>query len=114
MKPEKPTSRGPNQGKGDRVSARRHNHEVSEFVAGGKVAPVAPAAPVAPVAHDAEVHGAPQPKQAARAGRRAKRGPSSTRISLDELVAKGRTVVDRVRPIVDRAVGRLRSRFGRK
>jgi hypothetical protein len=54
------------------------------------------------------------PKEAARAERNAKRGPRPTRVSLDELVASGHTVVGRVRPIVVRTVGRLRARFGRK
>jgi len=36
-----------------------------------------------------------------------------TRVSVDELVAKGRTFVDRVRPTVERVVSTVRSRFGR-
>jgi hypothetical protein len=104
MKPEKPTQPDAKQGEGDRGSARRYNKEVSEFVAGGKVEPAARDA--ANVAH--------KPQDAARVERSARRGPRSTRTSLDELVAKGRTVVDRVRPVVDRAVDRLRARFGRK
>ena len=44
---------------------------------------------------------------------KAKRGPH-THITLDEMMAKSRTVVERVRPILNRAVGKLRSRFGRK
>ncbi len=105
MNPEKPTPHDPKQGEGDRSSARRYNQDVREFVAGGKVEPAA---------HEAETYVTQKPQDAARAERSAKRGPRSTRISLDELVAQGRTVVDRVRPIVDRAVGRLRARFGRK
>jgi len=35
-------------------------------------------------------------------------------VSVDELIAKGRTVADRVRPIIERASQKLRSRFGRK
>ena len=42
------------------------------------------------------------------------RAKDHTRVSVDELVAKGRTVVDRVKPIVERAAARLRSRLGRK
>ena len=34
--------------------------------------------------------------------------------SVDQLVAKSRTVVDRIRPAVARAVGTLRARFARK
>jgi hypothetical protein len=105
MNPEKPMSRDLNQGEGDRISARRYNQEVREFVADGKVEPAA---------HEAETYVNQKPQEAARAERRAKRGPRSTRASLDELLAQGRTVVDRVRPYVDRAVARLRARFGRK
>jgi len=105
MKPEKPTQRDANQGEGDRRSARRYNNEVREFVAGGQVEPAA---------REAEAFVAHKPEEAARAERRARRGPRPTRISIDELVAKGKTVVDRMRPVVDRAVGRLRARFARK
>jgi hypothetical protein len=104
MKPEKPTQRDANQGEGDRISARHYNKGVHEFVSGGKVEPAA---------RDAEAYVTRDPEDAERAERRAKRGPRGTRVSLDELMAMGRTVVDRVRPIVDRAVGRLRTRFGR-
>jgi hypothetical protein len=112
MKPEKPTQRDANQGEGDRLSARRYNREVREFVADGQVEPAA---------REAEAFVAHKPAEAARAERRARRGPQSSRISIDELVAKGQTVVDRmrpvvdrVRPVVDRAVGRLRARFARR
>jgi hypothetical protein len=99
MKPENPT----NQGEGDRVSARRYDEHVREFVAGGQVEPTARAA---------EQYVERTPDDAARAERKARRGPS-TRVSLDELVAMGRTVVERIRPIVDRTVGKLRARFGK-
>jgi hypothetical protein len=105
MKPDKPTQRDPNQGEGDRLSARRYNDEVRDFVAGGKVEPAA---------REAQVYVRTQPEDAARDERKARRGPQATRLSLDELVAKGRSVVERVRPIVDRTVGKLRARFGRK
>jgi len=36
------------------------------------------------------------------------------RAAVDELVAKGRNVFDRVRPYVERIVGEVRHRFGRK
>src|SRR5207237_7237359 len=89
MNPEKPTERDPNQGEGDRVSARRYNEEVREFVAGGKVEPAA---------REAETYVRFKPEDARRDERKARRGPQ-TRLSLDELMAKGRTVIDRVRPI---------------
>jgi hypothetical protein len=105
MKPENPTDRDPNQGEGDRVSARHYNQQVHEFVTGGKVEPAARAA---------EQYVEQAPYDAAHAERNARRGPPSTRVSLDELMAKGRTVVERIRPIVDRIAGKLRARFGRK
>lgn len=43
--------------------------------------------------------------------RRFRRGPPPTKVSVDELVAKGRTVFDRVRPIVERFVGRVKARL---
>jgi len=102
MKPENP--RDPNQGEGDRASARLYDRHVREFVAGGNVDPTARAA---------EQYVERSPDDAARAERKARRGPS-TRVSIDELIAKGRTVVERIRPVVDRAVGKLRARFGGK
>ena len=95
----------PNQGEGDRASARHYNRRVREFVAQGRVDDAA---------RDArdylETEG---PEAAERAERKAKRGPQGTRVSVDELVAKGRTVIDRVRPYVERAAARLRKRFKR-
>jgi hypothetical protein len=35
-------------------------------------------------------------------------------VSVDELVSKGHTVIERVKPMVDRVVGNLRARFGKK
>jgi len=76
--------RDPNQGEGDRISARRYDYVERE------------------------------PEDAVKAEERAKRGPSGTRVSVDELVAKGHNVIERIRPVVDRMVGNIRSRFGRK
>jgi len=105
MKPGNPTQGDANQGEGDRISARHYNEKLREFVASGKVDPAA---------REAEEYVEHSPGDAARAERRARRGPRATEISLDEIVAKGRTVVERVRPVVDRALGRLRARFSRK
>ncbi len=105
MKPENSKPGDANQGEGDRVSARHYNNQVRDFVADGKVEAAA---------RDAEAYVATRPDEAARAERKARRGPRPTWISLDELVAKGRTVLERARPIVDRAVGKLRTRLGRK
>jgi len=104
MKPEKPTERDVNQGEGNRVAALHYNDQLREFVAAGKVEPAARAA---------ESFVEHRPEEAARAEHKAKRGPH-THITLDEMMAKSRTVVERVRPILNRAVGKLRSRFGRK
>jgi hypothetical protein len=105
MKPEKPTQHDANEGEGNRTSARHYNQQLRDFVAGGKVEPAA---------HAAEAYVRQKPEEAARAERQARRGPRSTGVTLDELVAKSRTVVDRVRPFVDGALGRLRARLGRK
>lgn len=56
-----------------------------------------------------------EPGEARKAEKKAKRGPKGERwLSVDEIVAKGHSVVERVRPLVGRALGRLRHRFGRK
>jgi hypothetical protein len=100
MKPDKPNSEG-NQGEGDKLSARRYGRHVREFVAGGHVEPAA---------RDAESYVERAPGDAERAEHDARRGPRSTRISLDELVARGHTVLDRVQRLVRRVAGR----FGRR
>jgi hypothetical protein len=110
MKPEQPTwpgvnrGREPNHGEGDPASARHYNKQVEDFVAEGKVDSSA---------HEAERYVEAQPDDAARAEHKAKRGPHPTKVSLDELVDMGRTVVDRLRPYVVRGVGKLRARFHR-
>ena len=42
---------------------------------------------------------------------RTSRRSHGTKVTLDELVGMGRTVVDRLRPYLERGVGRLRARF---
>ena len=94
----------PNQGEGDRVAARRYDRNVREFIEEGKV----------PDAADKArnfVDG--DPVAAAAAEQAAKRGPKAG-VSVDELVAKGQSLIERVRPMVGRAVMNLRKRFGRK
>lgn len=93
----------PNQGEGDRISARRYDRNVREFVAEGKVPDAA---------NEARLFVERDPDDAAKAEEAAKRGPKSSRTS--SVVAKGQSVIERVRPMVDRAVGSLRARFGRK
>ncbi|MEO6771542.1 MAG: hypothetical protein ABI467_00785 [Kofleriaceae bacterium] len=56
----------PNQGEGDRVSARRYNHDLREFIAEGRVEPAA---------LDAERFVEAHPDEAMRAERKAKHGP---------------------------------------
>jgi len=106
MKPHNPGPHGkdPNQGEGDRVSARHYNREVREFVADGKVEEAA---------RDAKDFVEREPNEAERAERKAKRGPSA-RVSVDDLVAKARSVVDRVKPALQRASTSIRSRLSRK
>ena len=97
--------RGRNHGEGDPVAAQHYNRELHDFIEAGKVAGAA---------RSAKSHVERDPEQAARDERAAKRAPPGTRASVDELVAKGRTVIDRVRPIVERVVSRVRARIGRE
>ncbi|HEY5926938.1 MAG TPA: hypothetical protein VIV11_34865 [Kofleriaceae bacterium] len=99
-------AKDPNQGEGDKVSARRYDKHAREFVAEGKVPDAA---------NEARLFVERDPDDAAKAEARAKRGPTGRRFaSVDQLVARGHSVIDRVRPMVERAVGNLRARFGRK
>jgi hypothetical protein len=86
----------PNQGEGDRVSARRYDNNVRSFVADGKVEPAA---------NDARRYLEREPDDAAKAEAAAKRGPRS--VSVDAVIAKGQSLIERVRPMV----ARLRARF---
>ena len=95
----------PNQGEGDRASARRYDKHVEEFVGEGKVAEAA---------LEARDYVEREPEEATKAEREAKRGPKGRHLSVDEIVSKGHSVIDRVRPMVDRAIGSLRARFARK
>lgn len=90
MKPNEP-----NQGEGDRDADRQYREGVREFISHGKVGPAA---------KDAKDFVEREPVAAERAERVAKRGP---RASVDELIARGQTVVARVR----RAMGSLRDRL---
>ncbi len=79
-----------NQGEGDRASARRYDREVREFVAEGKV----------PDAADkARDYVDRQPVEAARAERRARRGPMHRWVSVDEIIAKGQSVFARMKGV---------------
>lgn len=101
----KPTDRGENQGEGDRASARNYNRKLREFVAAGKVDDAA---------REAAQYLERDPAAAERAERAARKGPHHPVVSVDQLVAMGKTVVDRVRPFFERVVDGVRSRLGRK
>lgn len=100
----KPKDSGPDQGEGDRASVGRYNRKLREFISRGKVDTAA---------HDAEVYVEGESESARQEERAAQRGPRSqgTKVSVDELIAKGRSVFDRVRPLVSRVVARARKRF---
>ncbi|HVK88724.1 MAG TPA: hypothetical protein VM513_31610 [Kofleriaceae bacterium] len=102
MKSQPP--KDPNQGEGDRISARHYNQGVREFVKRGDVDEAA---------REAAEYVEAEPEDAKRAERVAKRGPHPTRVSVDELVAKGRNMLDRVRPYVQRIVSQVRHRLAR-
>jgi hypothetical protein len=100
----------PMQGEGDRISARRYDSDVRQFVEEGKVSEAA---------LEAEEYVERDPEGAAAAEAAAKRGPrdgisASRRVSVDDIVAKGQSLIERVRPMVGRAVGSLKARFHRK
>ena len=78
----------PNQGEGDRGSARRYDRQVREFVAEGKVPDAA---------QKARAYVDRQPVEAARAERRARRGPRGRWVSVDEIITKGESVFARVK-----------------
>ncbi len=83
----------PNQGEGDRASARRYDDHVRDFVAEGKVDPAA---------REARTYVDREPGDAAKAEARAKHGPGGRWTSVDQLVAKGRSVFERLRARLSR------------
>ena len=104
MRPRNP-SQDPNEGEGAKSAARHYNRDLREFIAEGKVDEAA---------EEARRYVDRDPSDAERAEQRAKRGPRGKGVSVDEMIAKGRSVVDRVRPFIERASQKLKSRFGRK
>lgn len=78
--------REPNQGEGDRASARRYDQHVEEYVAEGKVDPAAKTAESYVEAH---------PDDARAAERDAKRGPHGG--AFAELIERSRAMIRRVR-----------------
>lgn len=96
---------GPNQGEGDRRSARHYNRNLREFIAQGKVDDAA---------RQAASYVEAEPEDARRAEAAARKGPRRhPRVSVEELVAKGRTLADRARPVVRRVIARVRAQIGR-
>src|SRR3989442_388907 len=91
----------PNQGEGDRKSARRYDRHVREYIAEGKVPDAA---------SEAKSYVERDPDEAAKAEREARRPRGERWASVDELVAKGHTVIDRAQRILDR----MRARLSRK
>lgn len=83
----------PNQGEGDRASARRYDEHLREFVAEGKVDPAA---------QEARTYVEREPDDAAKAEARAKRGPAGRWASVDQIVEKGRSVLERLRARLSR------------
>jgi hypothetical protein len=77
----------PNQGEGDRESARRYDRHVEEFVAKGKVRRAA---------QGAERYIEKDPEGAARAERTARRGPHAVKSMIEGIIAKGRALFDAV------------------
>ena len=75
-----------NQGEGDKISARHYDKEAERFAKSGKVEDAA---------EQARLFVERKPIEAERAERDAKRGPQVS--IVDELVAKGRTLFERVR-----------------
>lgn len=109
MKPHTPTQNGsnrdPNQGEGDKNSARHYNRAVREFIADDKVDEAA---------REAKVWVERDPGEAEKAERQAARGPHrGVRVSVAELVNKGRTVVDRLRPVAEEAIAKVKSALHR-
>jgi hypothetical protein len=104
MKPDKPTQRDGTIGEGDRVPIHHDYQQLREFVAGGQVSSVA---------REARSYVGQNREAVPGAVRRVPRG-SQTQITLDEMIAKNRGILERVRPFVHRAVGRLRARFRQK
>jgi len=104
MKPHDPDQ---NQGEGDRRSARLYNRDVRRYVVEGKVEEAA---------REAKKYVERDPAAAACDEQKARRGPHTshgTRATVDELIAKSRTLVDRFRPLVRRIAAGVRRRLHR-
>jgi hypothetical protein len=78
----------PNQGEGDRASARRYDKHAREFVHEGKVEPAA---------DEAKRYVENDPEGAARAERATRHGPHGMRAMIEEIFGAGRAMVERWR-----------------
>jgi hypothetical protein len=103
MKPTDPT-RDPNQGEGDRASAKRYDEHVREYVSEGTMDEDA---------RDAAQWVAHQAREAARAERDGKRGPQPVRrlarptwLSMHGLVERGQRLLGRLRDAYHRVAHR--------
>jgi hypothetical protein len=76
----------PNQGEGDRMSARVYNHHVRDYVAGGQVEPAAKSAESFVDTH---------PEQSRADERKAKQGPHAH--PFIDVVARGKAMIERLR-----------------
>jgi hypothetical protein len=85
-----------NQGEGDRTSARRYDRHLQDFVSGGKVDEAAQKAREFVAAH---------PEEAKRDERKAKAGPNPRGL-VEQIVAKGRAMFERIRHAVHDRHGR--------
>ena len=78
----------PNQGEGDRASARRYDQHTRAFADAGNVEPAA---------ENAKQYVENDPEGAARAERAAKHGPHGLRTMMEDIYARGRAVFERWR-----------------
>lgn len=84
----------PNQGEGDRESDRRYREHLDDFISRGKVRRAA---------QGAERYVEKDPEGAARAERTARRGPHGYFHIVEDILARGKSIYDRVKARVTAA-----------
>lgn len=89
-----------NQGEGNRDADRQYRSDVREFISKGKVGAAA---------KDAKDFVEQNPAEAKAAEQAAKHGST-----VDELIAKGKGIVERVKNVVEEKVSDLRTKYGKK
>ncbi len=102
----KPNNHEPNQGEGDKASARKYNRNVKRFVRENRVEPAA---------QEAKTFVETAPDQATRdelAGLRPRK--SEAEVTVDKLLAHGRGMFDRVAVRMRSAVDRVRSWYDKQ